>query len=73
MTAIRAVGSASVASGPNPGPAIAYNPAPYALRNTTQTWGTVASDTAVIILAPCRMIPCRSTSIPIMNPGTSER
>src|SRR5262249_24028168 len=28
ITAIRAVGSASVASGSNPGPAMAYNPAP---------------------------------------------
>ena len=36
-------------------------------------WDTVASVTAVIILAPCRMMPARSTSLPIMNPGTSAR
>src|SRR5439155_16876163 len=73
MTAIRAVGSAMVASGSKPGPAIAYIPAPYALRTTTQIFGTVASETAVISLAPWRMIPCRSTADPIMNPGTSAR
>ena len=39
----------------------------------TDTLGTVASDTAVIILAPWRMIPCRSTSVPTMKPGTSAR
>ena len=35
--------------------------------------GTVASDTALIILAPCRMMPCRSTAVPTMKPGTSAR
>ena len=35
--------------------------------------GTVASDIAVIILAPWRMMPCRSTSLPIMKPGTSAK
>ena len=39
----------------------------------TDSLGTVASETAVIILAPWRMIPCRSTSVPTMNPGTSAR
>ena len=39
----------------------------------TDTCGTVASETAVIILAPWRMMPPRSTSVPIMNPGTSAR
>src|SRR5919107_5230809 len=73
MTAIRAVGSARQASGAKPGPAIAYSPAPYAFRTTTLTCGTVASDTAVTIFAPCRMIPARSTSVPIMKPGTSAR
>src|SRR2546422_4058614 len=73
ITAIRAVGRAIVASGSNPGPAIAYRPAPYDLRTTTQNFGTVASLTAVISLAPWRMIPCRSTAEPIMNPGTSAR
>src|SRR4051795_13730609 len=73
MTAILAVGSASVASGSNAGPDMAYSPAPYALRTITETFGTVASDTAVIILAPWRMIPCRSTAVPTMNPGTSAR
>jgi len=34
---------------------------------------TVASLTAMIIFAPCRMIPCRSTLVPIMKPGTSGR
>ena len=43
------------------------------MRTITDTFGTVASDTAVIILAPWRMIPCRSTSVPIMKPGTSAR
>ena len=39
----------------------------------TDTLGTVASLTAVTILAPWRMIPWRSTAEPIMNPGTSAR
>ena len=39
----------------------------------TDTFGTVASDTAVIIFAPWRMIPSRSTCVPIMKPGTSAR
>src|SRR3954468_17733635 len=39
----------------------------------TDTCGTVASETAVIILAPCRMMSCRSTSLPIMKPGTSAK
>ena len=43
------------------------------MRTITDTLGTVASDTAVIILAPWRMMPCRSTSVPTMKPGTSER
>jgi len=62
-----------VASGSNPGPAIAYRPAPYAFRTTTQIFGTVASDIAAIIRAPCLMIPCRSTAVPTMKPGTSAR
>src|SRR5207245_1486300 len=37
----------------------------------TEIFGTVASDTALIILAPWRMMPRRSTSVPIMKPGTS--
>ena len=41
------------ASGSNAGPAIAYSPAPYALRTITEIFGTVASDTAEIIFAPC--------------------
>ena len=43
------------------------------MRTTTQIFGTVASDTAVIIFAPCLMMPCRSTAVPTMNPGTSAR
>jgi hypothetical protein len=35
--------------------------------------GTVACDVAKIILAPCRMMPARSTFEPTMNPETSER
>ena len=73
ITAIFAVGSAIVASGAKPGPAIAYRPAPYALRTTTQIFGTVASLIAVIIFAPWRMIPCFSTAAPTMKPGTSAR
>src|SRR5204863_4053617 len=73
ITAILADGRASVASGSKAGPDIAYRPAPYDLRATTEIFGTVASDTAVIILAPWRMIPSRSTWLPIMNPGTSHR
>ena len=57
ITAMRAVGSAMHASGANAGPANAYSPAPYALRTITDNFGTVASDTAVIILAPWRMMP----------------
>src|SRR5437764_15473047 len=73
ITAILAVGNAIVASGSKAGPDMAYSPAPYALRTITDTFGTVASDTAVIILAPWRMMPCRSTAVPTMNPGTSAR
>src|SRR5215475_15832352 len=73
MTAIFAVGSARVASGSKPGPAIAYSPAPYALRTITQIFGTVASETALIIFAPCRMMPSFSTAVPTMKPGTSAR
>jgi hypothetical protein len=43
------------------------------LRTTTQIFGTVASEIALIILAPCRMMPCFSTALPTMKPGTSER
>ena len=43
------------------------------MRTTTQIFGTVASDTALIILAPCRMMPCFSTAVPTMKPGTSAR
>src|SRR3954449_5141583 len=73
ITAILAEGRAMQASGSKAGPDMAYKPAPYALRTMTETLGTVASDTAVIILAPWRMIPSRSTWVPIMKPGTSAR
>ena len=73
ITAICAVGSASVQSGSNAGPLIAYSPAPYALRRITEMRGTCACASAAIILAPWRMIPWRSTAVPIMNPGTSAR
>src|SRR5262249_23132541 len=73
MTAICAVGSARQASGSNAGPHMAYRPAPYALRTITETLGTVASVTAVIILAPWRVMPSRSTAGPIMKPGASAR
>ena len=43
------------------------------MRTITDTFGTVASLTAVTILAPWRMIPWRSTAEPIMKPGTSAR
>ena len=43
------------------------------MRTITEIFGTVASETALIIFAPWRMIPWRSTSVPIMNPGTSAR
>ena len=33
----------------------------------------MASETAEIIFAPWRMIPWRSTAVPIMKPGTSAR
>ena len=39
----------------------------------TENLGTSALAIAVIILAPCRMMPCRSTAAPTMNPGTSCR
>ena len=35
--------------------------------------GTVASDTAKSIFAPCRMMPCFSTAEPTVKPGTSWR
>ena len=38
-----------------------------------EIFGTVASVTALIIFAPWRMIPWRSTAVPIMKPGTSAR
>ena len=34
---------------------------------------TAPSETALIIFAPCRMMPSRSTCVPIMNPGTSAK
>jgi hypothetical protein len=43
------------------------------LRTITEIFGTVASVTAVIIFAPWRMMPSRSTFVPIMKPGTSAR
>ena len=43
------------------------------MRTITEIFGTVASDTAEIILAPERMMPWRSTCVPIMKPGTSAR
>ena len=43
------------------------------MRTITESFGTVASLTALIIFAPWRMIPWRSTSVPIMKPGTSAR
>ena len=43
------------------------------MRTITESLGTVASDTAEIIFAPARMMPWRSTAVPIMNPGTSAR
>ncbi len=43
------------------------------MRTITESLGTVASETALIIFAPWRMIPWRSTSLPIMKPGTSAR
>ncbi len=39
----------------------------------TEILGTVAWETALIILAPWRMMPWRSTCVPIMKPGTSAR
>ncbi|CJJ80223.1 Uncharacterised protein [Streptococcus pneumoniae] len=73
ITAIEAVGNARQQSGSNAGPAIAYKPAPYALRTTIEIFGTVASLIAEIIFAPWRIIPARSTFVPIINPGTSAR
>ena len=43
------------------------------MRTITEIFGTVASDTAEIIFAPARMMPWRSTWVPIMKPGTSAR
>ena len=43
------------------------------MRTITEIFGTLASETALIILAPWRMIPSRSTCVPIMKPGTSAR
>ena len=43
------------------------------MRRITLIFGTVASLTANSILAPCRMIPCFSTALPTMKPGTSCR
>ena len=43
------------------------------MRTITEILGTVASETALIIFAPWRMIPWRSTAVPIMKPGTSAR
>src|SRR5438270_776899 len=42
------------ASGSKAGPAMAYRPAPYALRTITDSLGTAASETAAIIFAPAR-------------------
>ena len=43
------------------------------MRTITEILGTVASETALIIFAPWRMMPWRSTAVPIMKPGTSAR
>ena len=43
------------------------------MRTTTQIFGTVASEIAVTILAPWRMMPWASTCVPTMKPGTSAR
>jgi len=43
------------------------------LRTITEIFGTAAWETAAIIFAPWRMIPSRSTFVPIMKPGTSAR
>ena len=43
------------------------------MRSTIEIFGTVASDTANSILAPWRMMPCFSTAVPTMKPGTSCR
>ena len=43
------------------------------MRTITEIFGTVASLTALIIFAPCLMMPSRSTCVPIMKPGTSAR
>ena len=43
------------------------------MRRITEIFGTVASLTAEIIFAPARMMPWRSTAVPIMKPGTSAR
>ena len=73
MIASFAWGSAIVASAPKLAPDIARYPAPYALRSTTQIRGTEQSASAWRNLAPWRMIPARSTALPTMNPGTSQR
>ena len=39
----------------------------------TDIRGTVASAIAVSIFAPARMMPSRSTFVPIMKPGTSAK
>ncbi len=39
----------------------------------TEILGTLASVTAATIFAPWRMMPWRSTWVPIMKPGTSAR
>ena len=61
-----------VASGANPGPAIAYQPGPICLSTTTQNFGTVASLTAVIIFCTVANDALFSTAVPTMKPGTSE-
>jgi hypothetical protein len=73
ITAIFAVGSAIVASGSNPGPAIGVQPGAVGLAHHDTDLGYGRLGDRVIILAPCRMMPCFSTAEPTMKPGTSER
>src|SRR3989449_8760456 len=73
ITLISAVGHATITSGSYARPHMTKYPAPYALRSTTVSFGTVASLTAYSILAPWRMMPARSTFEPTRNPGTSCR
>src|SRR6185312_15991076 len=72
MTAISAVGHATLKSPRMCFELMTSYAPPYALRVMTVSLGTVASQYANNNLAPCLMMPPCSCAVPGRNPGTSS-